>query len=431
VTTTKTSFDSHRYHLTTVMTPLVSEPSYPQPGLTTVTRTWTNDVTYGDNFPDWRERIREFRSATTSLAGNRIVVSCRPIEYGYTDPNHGGVRFKISGTFVPFSPPATINGVLESQVAATALQKFSSKARQKITTFQGGVSAGEFNETVKQLASPTKRLRHEVGSLLHTMLTLRRRIGKNPIALEREVVKASGKTFRSLRNAIADTWLEWSFGVKPLITDCQDAYLALRKLSEGRRFDHVSIKATHIEKERRFKSTATTGFVSNAAGFCGYDTWEEDECEVTYRAAYVWRRPDGNFPIPQLFGVDLMDIAPTAWELIPWSFFVDYFTDVGSAIEASSIRLADFAYVNRTVRNRRTLTMVNLRVNADATTRQIFKPSVYCPFTYAAKSTRYKVNRTAGLPPMEWYVPQLRSPKSDTKWLNIAALLNGVFQLRR
>jgi hypothetical protein len=359
----------------------------------------------------------------------RKVLTAWPIEYNYTD---GGVKVQIKGHSYPhFEVPSAVDGNLALEATAIAQQKFAKKAQQKITTWQGGVAAGEFRESVRQLASPTKRLRSEVSNLLSEMVLLKRRIVKNPRLLETHVTKSSVKTLNSLRNAIADTWLEWSFGVKPMISDCQDAYLAFRKMALGRRIDKVHIKASHAVREKQYASIgAVTGIVASGAGLLQYDVIEENFAETHFRAAYVWRSVDGNFPIPQLFGVDLSNFAPTAWELIPWSFLVDYFTDVGSAIEAASIRTVEFAWVNYTVRNSRTLKMVRPRTEWGSFVMQNYKPSVWCPHPYVAKGTLTTVDRFAGLPPMTPYVPHFKLPHSDTKWLNIAALLNGMLQLK-
>jgi hypothetical protein len=358
----------------------------------------------------------------------RKTLSTWPIEYHYTD---NGIFIQMSGRYIPFDPPSDIDVDLEAKAVAVAFQKFAGKAQEKITTFQGGVAAGEFNEAVRQLASPTKRLRSEVMNLLEEMIRLKRRVVKNPRLLEQHVVKSSGKALSSIRNAIADTWLEWSFGVKPMINDCQDAYLAFQKMAKGRRVESVRIKAGSRERSQvvlqRDYQFPLAGF---DAGFVKGTVIEEYECEVLFRGAYAWRSPDGNFPLPQLFGVDLSNIAPTAWELIPWSFFVDYFTDVGSAIEAASIRLVEFGYVNYTVRNRTTRKWINLNTEWGQFVMTNYKPFVYCAHPYAAKGSCYKVSRFAGLPPMVPYKPQFKLPHSNNKLFNIAALLNGILQLK-
>jgi hypothetical protein len=415
--TTKVSHESRYMDRTVTQTPVSDNTAYPRVGLHRALHVFDDTVAYGDNLPDWKQRLREARSATTSLVGVRTTLSGWPLEYMYTD---NGIVIRITGKHSYLGVPTNIDGTLVDKATAIAKQKFAQKARSKITTWQGGVAAGEFREAVKQLASPTRRLRNETLNLLDTLLGLRK--GR---------LRPTKKGLSSLRDAIADTWLEWQYGVKPTISDCQDAYLAFQKVANGRRVDSVTIKATHKEVSRKELGSVKDGLgVPKASGFVTRTMFEESECEVTIRGAYVWRTPDGNFPLPQLFGVDLSSIAPTAYELIPWSFLVDYFTDVGSAIEAVSMRLTDFAWTNYTVRNRKTFREVRPRIEESQFVMLNYKPSVYLAGPYIAKGTRYTINRTAGLPPMVPYKPQFKLPNSSTKWLNIAALLNGINQLK-
>ena len=155
-----------------------------------------------------------------------------------------------------------------------------------------------------------------------------------------------------------------------------------------------------------------------------------ERCEVTYRGAYVYRRPDGNFGIPELFGVDLSSVAPTSWELIPYSWLVDYFTDVGSAIDAVSIRLVEFGWSNVTVRNSATSVWTHPRPTPVFSTGGAWS-EFWCPHQYITKGTYRSISRQAGLGELEWYIPQFEMPKSMAKQLNLAALFSSVLDLKR
>lgn len=391
---------------------------------------WDDTVSYGDGYPDWKQRIKEVRNATTTLVGSRSVLRLRPFEYTYSVPEY---RYHVSGTTRYNGVPSSVSTSLEAQALAECKQKFAAKARDKLRTFGGGVAAAELYETVRMLASPTKRLRKEVDSLLQQLLQIKKQerrlvrgVLQSPRGNGRTLLE--GRHLTSVRNAIADTWLEWSFGVKPLLSDIQDAYKALQQIQNGERRESIKIKATVEKKSHVFGTTPVSPDL--IPGIPHYMRGYEDDistCQVTIRAA--WRLDGaGDIPIPTIVGVDLSSLAPTVWEAIPWSFLVDYFTDVGSAIDACSVRLVNFGWCNYTVRNSREYRLGRLH----ALHVQGASVTVFCPFGYVASGRKYTVTRHRDLPEISPYIPNLQLPGlGSPKWLNIAALLNGIAALKR
>ena len=47
------------------------------------------------------------------------------------------------------------------------------------------------------------------------------------------------------------------------------------------------------------------------------------------------------------FGFTPSEFIPTAWELLPWSFLIDYFVNIGDVIQANIVSLSDLAWANR------------------------------------------------------------------------------------
>jgi hypothetical protein len=52
----------------------------------------------------------------------------------------------------------------------------------------------------------------------------------------------------------------------------------------------------------------------------------------------------------KLFGFRWGELVPTAWELIPYSFLVDYFTNIGDVIDGYLARTTKMAWLAKTVR---------------------------------------------------------------------------------
>lgn len=445
MSTTKTDRRSWTIQRTLVTTKRPGYAGTVEPsGVETYYRSAVDSRITSDNYPDWRQRIAEHRDATTDLVGTRNLLYCWPYEYKIV---HRDFTYTVKGRY-PFSNvPTSISGTTAARAAAIAKQKFASRARDTIHSWQGGVFAGELRETARLLASPTKRLRGEVGSLMNRALTeqprikrlrqildtTRRRRTFNRVtqALKEAQIRELKKTLASMRNAIGDTWLEWSFGVKPIIQDANDAAEAFRRLAGGERFEALHIKASHTERDV-INSTVENTLATWLGGVPQYAKARATDVQTsTYiiRADYIGESPNANMPLPAIFGLDLSSVLPTAWELVPWSFFVDYFTDVGSAIDAWSIRLINFAWSNHTVRNSRSFT-TNRPVIVGQPTNGYATIECYGPFL--AKGSLYQVERHKYLPPEAPYKPILRIPGyPGTKWLNIAALANGILALKR
>jgi hypothetical protein len=330
--------------------------------------------------------------------------------------------------------PTSNNATVASLAEQLALQDFTRKARQRLHSWQGGVFAGEFKEMVGLLASPTKRLRVETGNLLESLFVVKRKYLKADDLLELRKInpKKAAQIARGLKNAIADTWLEWSFGVKPTIQDCNDAATAFRRMAKGEHVESIRITGHgSADAYSRLWTAQDYGFgYSGLGAFAQGNVDQYDHCDAMVRAAWVSQAPSGDMPLPMTFGVDLSSIVPTAWELLPWSFLVDYFTSVGSAIDAWSIRLVDFSWCNRTVRNRRTVKLCDLKW--EPLNSPFSFGSVWVNGPYIASMSRYEVNRTKGFPPVETAGFYLKVPGvASTKWLNIAALLNGISVLSK
>ena len=131
------------------------------------------------------------------------------------------------------------------------------------------------------------------------------------------------KTYETrMRDFMASTWLEYSYGWKPLLKDVYDHAEALATVlstSSGvMRRAHGSAKTDHATKlveDDGFKLKTTTAMSRKKVKFV-----------VEYRI------PDGAVSPAVAFGLTNPYVVP--WELLPFSFVVDWFIPIGQALEA-------------------------------------------------------------------------------------------------
>jgi hypothetical protein len=121
-----------------------------------------------------------------------------------------------------------------------------------------------------------------------------------------------------------------------------------------------------------------------------------------------------------LFGFDLNSFIPTVYELIPYSWMVDYFSNVGGVLQAWTFPIDRIKWTNTTNRRSRIL-----RVSGELVPPRSF-------ISYPAKivstygdplffeSTIREVERSAGTPIMPSF--GFKVPGLGTKWINLFAL---------
>lgn len=189
------------------------------------------------------------------------------------------------------------------------INEVASKLRGKVSdTALWAVNLAEYHQAVGMM---TNRL-VQVSRLAHALL-------KRDVSGAFKAIGFDGKkTKGGLRKKFADTWLEWSFGWSPLIADIYSTIDLLQN----------PIKAVHLRASKTFPVAYTYG--------SGTTIWDRHTitgkdfcrmgCEVTINN-------------PNLYLANNLGLANPAvviWELIPFSFCVDWFANVGQFLQSGS-----------------------------------------------------------------------------------------------
>jgi len=377
------------------------------PFKTTVNRTLSSSVTYGDNISDWREKIASGKSATTSLTGTSTLnyhSTAGGVEIWTFDCGPLLLLQRTTGDILgyQFSPnPASTSVDLVADQNASS--KFLSNYIKATNTWRGGNFVAEVRETIHML-------RHPVQSFYRSTWEFAGRVKK--------LGKIYRKSKRSYAEHLGDAWLAWAFGVKPLIADCNDAMDALNKVKTGTGHDQTIIKGfgrrlsnSQSDPTWSINTPSSTGTGSSIK----YRRNDNVSFTVRYYGSMNAALTDRE-TVGQQFGVGIYDVVPAVWEAIPWSFFIDYFANVGEMIDSCRLWSADFGWCNRTVRNSSATTFSDLRVvtpPASGTYAVTGSPRFYA-------LSRYVLRTASGVPSPSFH---FKMPGIDSmKWLNIFAL---------
>lgn len=361
-------------------------------------------VTYGDNVSNWRQRIAQGKAATTTLVGERKSwqrgLNRRRLWQHFTLPNgytYESWWFHDNGlSSIQTSAPSS---ALISKVNSQASQKFYKQVEEVYNAFQGGVFLGELGESLRMIRSPAKALRQGIDKYLHAVQRHRK-------------LKLADK-----RKAIADTYLEYAFGWAPLANDIADAANYLQKRRDQLQHDTRVITATASGEETTFTNSAQRLYqMRNTLEVLTKKTYS-----VRYKAGLNTSQYGTSLLGAKALGFHPTSFLPTVWELLPWSFLIDYFTNVGEVVSSFANRKTKLCWGVCTTRT----TVVAYNTKAWIT----WADTEYGATVYARSdsggslsSTSYtSVNRqpvtSVPIPDLHFEVPGM-----GMKWLNIASL---------
>lgn len=373
----------------------------------------TNTVTYGDNLPNWRELISAGRSATTTLVGTSYQYKSAGsgIYDAWSSPS-GGFHYGhlVGDLFIDVVTLPSVSTSLDTAADNKARSKFLSKYLNLVNTWRGGNFLAEVRETIHML-------RHPVDSLYRQVWDFAGRVGK--------LRKVYRRRPRSYATHLSDLWLAWSFGIKPLIADCNDAARALNVLKNGP--DNHDQKVISAFGRTDSYSKSVNVYNQPVAGANGilnvhYVRYAIGHSGVRYLIAFKSAPADRSTALEQL-GLGVFDVVPAVWEAIPWSFFVDYFLNVQEMIDSCRLWGVDFAWCNQTVRNSLAYTYRDLYSAPSASIREQIGGS---PMAYVL--AKYVNRAPSNVPFPQWHfsMPGLDSKK----WWNIAALWQQIYASR-
>lgn len=323
----------------------------------------------------------------------------------------------------PFAPIAPLNEVIASDVSQYAGSTVGGPVHPQRTTAINELRAEATAKIYERLKSQDFNAAvtlAQVGETSKTISDVAVTAAKLLVALKHGDVRKAGKVLNGLtgsRTAIGNSYLQWTYGISPLIGDVQAAARALAEMPSSTRYVKVKSKTKRDlpvyevileDHDTAYTSVRITGSV-------------EVKLQCNFKVADIITRD------ASLLGISSTSALEVGWELLPYSFVVDWLYPIGNYLESlSAMAGLEIDTMTETVVVRETVTIVReLKMQeyvADGKVRITSGGG-----SFAATSDRVKVTRNFSslTPPTP---PVLKSPFSGKHLLNAAALISQLFR---
>jgi hypothetical protein len=382
----------------------------------------------GEKNPNYKEQIEMQQNATTQMSGfehRTAHHSNQPgpseIQVIYNQPAGASSGRKtyheMSGYLKPAHPTNTALAQIHSYSAYNgALSLFHTKANSALTHLQAGVIAGEWGETTKLLKTRSK-------SVYQATTGLNQRIERYIRQLRRLGLKRTER-LRKLLGHVSDLWLENAFAIQPLINDIENAHAYFNDASKD-----LTAKIRAISDDSWDAAVPTRYKLGNTGAQISFLSHRKFSHEVLI-VGQVGVDDIRSLEDKKL-GIHLSDLAPTIYELIPYSFLLDYFANINAVIAGVSNLSLSVKWASMTQRK------IALHVYSSG------YPVPYAPNVYpgakivikkfAPQNVTFQKKYVVRTPESGVAIPSLvfSLPGSTGKWLNIAALATASEETRR
>lgn len=293
----------------------------------------------GERVPNWKEKIRLGSDATSPFTSDRwklvsstplslkVVGRGKPPNQSFTSPQ------SVSGFQTAFNMSGAHIVESASEANAIALATIYKKMNSQITHVSVPAAFLELADVIRQFGSPMRAILRLTESHL------------NRLYLQRRGITALKYNKKQWTKILADTYLEYAFGLAPLINDTKGVAEALARLTYELEAEKP-FKQKLIGRGSTTKSSSAQSIVmpSNTQLVFNSTNRKVTETRVQYVAgfsAYPTADLGSQQRLMQLLGFRPESWIPAVWEAVPWSWLVDYFTnvqDILTSVEASVIK---------------------------------------------------------------------------------------------
>lgn len=364
------------------------------PCITRIDRLALSSSRTGDERPNWRQVVAEGGNATTNLTATRQTASDSGGYWTASSYNTAQKKYYTSSS--------NQQGVYLSLPSTEVTASLINEAKSKSTTKANEILAGLLNEFSGQQF--LGELKETKNLLLHPL--------KNSI----ELIKALMTQKKLAKNA-AQSWLEFQFGIRPLLNDID----AISRLIRGQIEKGQKLSFRAYGTANSSSSSSTSGYTDGVFGYL--QTVQQDiilraECSTRFGISKEYLEDANRIKTDWTSSFDRVSQVPiTVWELIPYSWLVDYVVNIGDIISAATVGKGGVTYVSRSVIT--TSELIRTGTTSVQPNDGRFNLLTNVPRRFTSKIRN--VNRDGapiGIPSVVWSLPG-----SNIRYLNIAALV--------
>jgi hypothetical protein len=226
---------------------------------------------------------------------------------------------------------------------------------------------------------------------------------------------------REWQKNLSSLWLEQAFGWQPFISDINSAFKTFRGLRDSKPQRPVSgfgVEEINVPS----KSYVNTGHPV-FGGWIEYlvNRTAKERAFVKYSGMVNCSTYGSPVDALEPFGFTIDSWAPTLWELLPWSFLIDYFTNIGDVISAGTVSRSRLAWSRRTQVTYQLIEMLArgrpeyVKQNLGTYFISTEQPDVRGK--YVRRMTNRQPTTSLGIPTLSFEIPGL-----PTQWANMTAL---------
>jgi len=274
---------------------------------------------------------------------NRIFVSLGSLKYSLSYLQNAGpppvwLHNSWGGGFTWSNYDLTIWGTGDTFNAGrysdlSINQANTSVRNQKVNL---GVAFGEMHETIGLISKTVTRIAKAARYLKKG----------NPVACAQQLglssrsprVRALNRKYSSrakvASKGISNAFLEYSFGWKPLVSDISGSMVALYESQQARPPIVKAVGKSPIDYHHEQKRV---NYLELAYPGGGVRQWIDRVDHITGQATTVYRYEVTNPVINQLSQLGLTNPLSTVYELLPFSFVVDWFANIGQCLDRGDL----------------------------------------------------------------------------------------------
>jgi hypothetical protein len=227
-----------------------------------------------------------------------------PTSFGMGSP---GNPLGVPG--VPYVPP--------HQTSTAIAGAYSAMARTPVNAW---VALGEARETIDTIVTTLRLIQAAIHFKGRDFLVQTRKLQR----------RWTLRRVAQYTHEAADLWLHIRYGIRPLVYDLLGLLEALHKLDKkarqrfGYQLEPMTYQATPITATRQW-------------GVCKFQTVGSTKVDVQVGAGVLVEPTFENYTVADLLG--LGNIVEAGWDLVPFSFVMDWFFNVSAVLSAWSPHL--------------------------------------------------------------------------------------------